>query len=268
MSSSSAKTPVRLVLFDVFDTLCTPRLPVHEQYHVEAIKGGLTPDAIIPSSVRAAFKPAFKAVDAKWPLYGKHSNPALTPEEWWTKIIYETLLEAGADRTELDDKIGKIGPALMSRFESDEGYRNFPETIECLKDLRQMGVKTSIISNADPRILKTLDSLDILPLLTYPPTLSWDVEHAKPAAEIYKAACRKCEADPGEGVIMVGDELKADYRGSVAAGIEGRLIRRQGEWSDGAVRVHDEDLSSVRVITSLKDVVEEVRSRNDLHPRQ
>ncbi|WWC72793.1 uncharacterized protein I206_106757 [Kwoniella pini CBS 10737] len=261
MSSTSAKKPVRLVLFDVFDTLCTPKLPIHEQYYDEAIKGGLSPGTITPLSVRSAFKPAFRAVNADWPLYGKHTHPALTPEEWWTKIIYQTLLEAGASSSELNEKIGMIGPALMSRFESDKGYKNFPETIDCLKELRRLEIKTSIISNADPRILKTLDSLDILPLLTYPPTLSWDVEHAKPSPEIYNAACAACEASPGEGVIMVGDELKADYRGSVTAGLEGRLIRREGEWSDGAVRVDGEDLSGVRVIKSLNDVLAEIQAR-------
>lgn len=35
--------------------------------------------------------------------------------------------------SELDGKIDAIGPALMSRFESDLGYRNFPETIACRK---------------------------------------------------------------------------------------------------------------------------------------
>nr|XP_019050909.1 hypothetical protein I302_01352 [Kwoniella bestiolae CBS 10118]OCF29839.1 hypothetical protein I302_01352 [Kwoniella bestiolae CBS 10118] len=173
-----------------------------------------------------------------------------------------TLLEAGAPNRDLEENISRIGPALMSRFESDHGYRNFPETIECLKALREMGIKTSIISNADPRILKTLDSLKILPLLTYQPTLSWDVEFAKPAKEIYLAACKACQEEPGEGIIMVGDELKADYQGSTAAGIEGRLIRREGEWSDGAVRQASEDIGDVQVITSLNDIVQEVKSRS------
>ncbi|WVQ63476.1 uncharacterized protein L199_001629 [Kwoniella botswanensis] len=262
MTSISAKKPVRLILFDVFDTLCTPKQPIHEQYHDEAIKGGLSPNDISPSSVRAAFKPAFKAVDSKWPLYGKHTEPALTPEEWWTKIIHQTLLEAGAPKDDLDQKISVIGPALMNRFESDKGYRNFPETLETLSQLRELGIKTSIISNADPRILKTLDSLKILSQLTYPPTLSWDVEYAKPSKEIYLSACEVCDEEPGEGVIMVGDELKADYHGSTSAGLEGRLIRRQGEWSDGAVRTSSESLEGVRIITSLRDIVTEARERN------
>lgn len=81
-------------------------------------------------------------------------------------------------------RIGTIAPALLARFESDAGYRNFSETIAAreqrfhfvssndelrplgqlrlklivlsalitVKALRDLGVKTSIVSNADPRI--------------------------------------------------------------------------------------------------------------------
>jgi FMN phosphatase YigB (HAD superfamily) len=118
------------------------------------------------------------------------------------------------------------------------------------------------VSNADPRIKYSLEALEILPLLACPPTLSWDVEADKPDRRIYEAACKACGEVPGPGVIMVGDELKADYRGSVAAGLEGRLVRRDGEWSDGAARVADEDLEGVHVVRSLSDVLEEVRRRN------
>ncbi|WVQ86281.1 hypothetical protein IAT38_008449 [Cryptococcus sp. DSM 104549] len=261
-SSSPSNAAVRLVLFDVFDTLCTPRIPIHEQYHDEAISGGLSPGSISPKSVRSAFKPAFKAVDAKWPLYGKHSDPPLSPEEWWVKIIHETLSQAGASDKELGDRMKVIGPSLLARFESDAGYRNFSETISCLQALWDMGVKTSIVSNADPRILKTLDSLKILPLLSHSPTLSWDVEAAKPSPKIFQSACAACDETPGEGVIMVGDELKADFQGATGAGIEGRLIRRHGEWSDGAARQAEEELGEVNVISTLDELIEEVRLRN------
>lgn len=77
-----------------------------------------------------------------------------------------------------------------------------------MRELRPI-VKTSVVSNADPRILQTLDALGISPLLTYKPTLSWDVEASKPDKRIYAAACKACGEEMGEGVFMVGDELKA-----------------------------------------------------------
>jgi hypothetical protein len=46
------------------------------------------------------------------------------------------------------------------------------------------------------------------------------------------------------------------------AGIEGRLIRRLGEWSDGASRTAEEELEGVHVVRSLDAIVEEVLARN------
>jgi hypothetical protein len=57
-------------------------------------------------------------------------------------------------------------------------------------------------------------------------------------------------------------DVRSDYHGAVGAGIEGRLIRRQGEWSDGAKREQQEDLGGVRVAQSLHEIVEEVKRRN------
>lgn len=54
-----------------------------------------------------------------------------------------------------------------------------------------------------------LEALSILPLLSHPPTLSWDVEASKPDPTIFRRACEACGEASGEGVIMVGDELKA-----------------------------------------------------------
>jgi hypothetical protein len=50
----------------------------------------------------------------------------------------------------------------------------------------------------------------------------------------------------------------------MSAGLEARLIRRVGAWSDGAARIAQEDLSGIQTIQSLKDVVDEIRRRNGL----
>jgi len=50
----------------------------------------------------------------------------------------------------------------------------------------------------------------------------------------------------------------------MSAGLDARLIRRVGEWSDGAARNAQEDLSGVQTIRSLKDIIDEIRRRNSL----
>ncbi|KAL7420930.1 hypothetical protein Q5752_004884 [Cryptotrichosporon argae] len=255
----SPTSPVRLVLFDVFDTLCTPRLPIHEQYAEEARQAGLD---VTPSAVRAAFKPAFREMSRVHPLYGKHSAPPLSPADWWSGLIRRCMLHAGTAEADVERVGDALVGSLLGRFESDVGYVDFPETLASLSTLRAMGTKTSAVSNADPRILRTLSALGIAQELTHAPTLSWDAELSKPDPRIFTAACAACGEKAGKGVLMVGDELEADYRGATAAGLEARLIRRPGSWSDGAERAATEALAGVHVVQSLADVVAEVRRRN------
>ena len=58
--------------------------------------------------------------------------------------------------------------------------------------------------------------------------------------------------------------MTSDYHGAMSAGLDARLIRRIGEWSDGAARIAQEDLSGIQTIRSLNDIVDEIRRRNGL----
>jgi hypothetical protein len=52
-----------------------------------------------------------------------------------------------------------------------------------------------------------------------------------------------------------------DYRGATAAGLEARLLRREGGWSDGARRDKHEQLDDVETIRGLEEIVAEARRR-------
>ena len=55
----------------------------------------------------------------------------------------------------------------------------------------------------------------------------------------------------------------SDFRGSTSAGLHGLLIRREGDFSDGAKRTKVEDLDGVRVVSHLQQAVDFVREWND-----
>lgn len=55
----------------------------------------------------------------------------------------------------------------------------------------------------------------------------------------------------------------SDFRGSTSAGLHGLLVRREGDFSDGAKRDKTEVLEGVRVINRLDEAVEYVRAWND-----
>jgi FMN phosphatase YigB (HAD superfamily) len=123
--------------------------------------------------------------------------------------------------------------------------------------------------------VKTLDALEITPLLTHGTTISQLAGYEKPDARIYEQACLQAGITPETdersrypGVLMVGDELEADYRGALRAGLEPRLIRRPGDFSDGAKRLSEEEeratleREGVHVIRTLDDLVAEVTRHN------
>lgn len=47
------------------------------------------------------------------------------------QLIERCMVHAGAEEDEVKAIMPRLGPALLSRFESEVGYRNFPETLDC-----------------------------------------------------------------------------------------------------------------------------------------
>lgn len=124
---------IRLVLFDAFDTLITPRLPIHVQYAQEAHRHGLSESIITPATVRSAFKPAFRKTNERFPEWGRHAQPKMSPSDWWMVCIEETMRMAGAEQGQLEEVMPRLGKALLDRFESAKGYRAFDDVIPCCK---------------------------------------------------------------------------------------------------------------------------------------
>jgi len=89
-------------------------------------------------------------------------------EKWWTEVISRTAVGAGADPQAVERHLGAIVPSLMKRFSSREGYSLFDDTLvtrasslypRCVelihfivRALREMGIRTGLITNSDARI--------------------------------------------------------------------------------------------------------------------
>jgi hypothetical protein len=55
------------------------------------------------------------------------------------------------------------------------------------------------------------------------------------------------------------DSMCSDYNGASATGMKALLTRRSGQEGDGEHKETSEDLSSVAVVSSLKEVIEWVK---------
>ncbi|KAI0081274.1 HAD hydrolase subfamily IA REG-2-like protein [Panus rudis PR-1116 ss-1] len=264
---------VKLVTFDALHTLVTPRLPIYVQYSqtFEPYLGALD-----PTSLKSSFKSALKQVQIEKPAY-KHGA-----EGWWSEVIRRTAVGAGANlqgkltaasdpiqtvcgidprvvSLAVDASLSKIVPRLLQRFSSREGYKLFDDTLVCLLRLKELNIRTGLVSNTDARMRAVLEDLDIMKYLD--PFLISEAEGVeKPSAEIYARACSRAGVN-GSEVIHVGDELEADYWGAKKAGICALLIRRHGAEGEEEHKEPDEDLTGVEVVHSLQEVVDRVRSK-------
>ncbi|KAI0958382.1 hypothetical protein AcV7_004217 [Taiwanofungus camphoratus] len=134
---------VRLVVFDALHTLLAPRLPIPVQYAqtFAPYLGALDPDAL-----KRAFKTALGELQAEKPAYQSGA------QDWWAEVIRRTAVGAGADLERVDGALGAIVPRLMQRFSSREGYRLHADALPALLQLREVGVRTALVSNTDSRM--------------------------------------------------------------------------------------------------------------------
>jgi FMN phosphatase YigB (HAD superfamily) len=125
-----------------------------------------------------------------------------------------------------------------------------------------MNIRTALISNSDGRMRLVLADLGISPFL-HPLVLSEEEGVEKPDVEIFRRVFKQAfdnttQSDQG---VHVGDELECDYYGAQAAGMQALLIRRPSPDGDQEHKKADEDLRYTRVVSSLHDVVDWVRSQ-------
>ncbi|KDQ21732.1 hypothetical protein BOTBODRAFT_26159 [Botryobasidium botryosum FD-172 SS1] len=236
-----------LVLFDALHTLVTPRAPIAVQY-AQTFSPYF---CVAPEAIRASFQSALKEVQTSSPVYG-HTKGV---DGWWTEVIRKTAVGAGANPLVVEEALPEVVPRLMKRFSSKEGYKLFDDVIPSLHALREIGLRTGLVSNADIRMRNVLADLGALDFMD-PCVLSELEGIEKPDTRIWdKALERSAVWKSRSEVVHVGDELEADYRGAERAGLVAVLLRREGVAGDREVKEAAEDLTGVRVVKDLHEVV-------------
>ena len=85
-----------------------------------------------------------------------------------------------------------------------------------LRNIRESGMKTAIVSNFDSRLHRILDDLGLTPMFDAI-IVSADVSAEKPNPVIFMKACEELGVDP-DHVIHVGDDRRNDIKGARDAG--------------------------------------------------
>ncbi|KAN0064032.1 hypothetical protein ACQY0O_003638 [Thecaphora frezii] len=274
--------PLRLVLFDVFDTLLQPILPPHVQYAQEARRLGLD---VADDDVQRAFKQAFRTLWNQHPNYGLSTSLA-SPDEWWRLVIHSTfspdhhpLITASQHFSVLP----LLSTRLLDRFASRRAYRLFPDVLPTLSSLPR-SLPLALATNSDTRILSALSDFQMNRYfdlaIDHPqyydrggggPTLSCIEQCAKPDPAFFKAAVRRnCQEEVRlDQVLYVGDQREEDFWAAIQVGLQAVWVDREGTryqptTQEQEARADEErTFLSQRTVRDLRQLVDVVSSSHN-----
>jgi len=105
-------------------------------------------------------------------------------------------------------------------------FRPYPEVVEVLERARSRGRRLVVVSNWDVSLHDALEESGLAPLLDGVLT-SAEVGSSKPDGAIFARGLELAGVDAG-AALHVGDDYAADVEGARAAGIDVRLVVRDG----------------------------------------
>jgi putative hydrolase of the HAD superfamily len=205
------------VLLDAAGTLIRPHAPVGETYAAVAGRYGAALDA---GRLARAFGEVFGEMPALAFDWTSMAELQRLEREWWHTLVYRVIQRIGGRIGEFD----AFFEALYEHYARGDAWECFPEVPRVLDGLRARGCKLAVVSNFDSRLPGILQALGVrkrLDAVVY----SSEAGCAKPDPAIFKRALAAIGVAP-ERAIHVGDRVRSDVGGAVAAGLEGVLIRR------------------------------------------
>nr|XP_056716957.1 haloacid dehalogenase-like hydrolase domain-containing protein 3 [Euleptes europaea] len=206
---------LRLLTWDVKDTLLRLRIPVGESYAAEAQAHGLHVEA---EALSRAFHQAYKAQVQRFPNYGL--DRGLSSKQWWQDVVMETFRFSGVHE---DNVLLPIAEKLYWDYCSKRNWELLPGASETLQQCRQLGIRMAVISNFDRRLPEILAQCNLHQHFEFVLT-SESVGFAKPDKRIFLEALRISRVPPPLAA-HVGDNYMNDYRAPREAGMHSFLIR-------------------------------------------
>lgn len=148
----------------------------------------------------------------------------------WHELLHDWMKNEGLDTAHVD-KVFEAGRQIL--FGPDQKvFVLYPETVECLDKLAELGLKCAIVSNWDVSLYRVLKILKIDHYFDW--VGASHVEGvSKPDPAFFELALGKLGVSAGEAV-HIGDRHEHDIVGAEAAGMRAILIDRSASPQAGA----------------------------------
>lgn len=232
-------TAIKAVFFDAAGTLFEPVRNVGESYAAFAARHGIE---VTPAELSRRFRICFEDAP-RLAFPGAVQGELAGLERGWWKALVGRVFEP---RGKFED-FETFFDELFAYFANPGAWRLYPDVIETLTALRGRGVRMSVISNFDSRLVTILEGLNTMPFFDEI-FVSSRIGYAKPDARIFQAALRHHGLAPDQA-IHVGDSETNDLKGATHAGLRGLLIHR----SDTPARVNGDRIASLAAILDAID---------------
>ena len=256
MSAGVPTSPLRAISFDAGGTLLEVAEPVGETYCRLARAAGFD---VSPPALQAGFTRAFAAAPALAAPARSAAAVLLAFEHAWWRTVVDAALDHALGGTAATDP-GDRDPAAREAFfatafahyAEPAAWRLFPEVPGVLAELAQRGFTLAVISNFDRRLGPVLAGLGLAGFFRAT-VASSEAGAAKPDQGIFQLARRRLGDPPAAQLLHVGDSLREDVHGALAAGWRATWLDR-GAGSTGSVP------PGVARIASLAELPDAVQS--------
>jgi putative hydrolase of the HAD superfamily len=137
----------------------------------------------------------------------------------WHDVVRHSFLGISEVSPQLFD-------AIYDRFAQSDAWLIYDDVIPTLQTLESMGVKLAVISNWDDRLIPLLEKLG---LATYFDEIVVSALHGahKPEPGIFHHTAERLNVPIGH-LLHIGDSVREDLEGALAAGASALRIRRSG----------------------------------------
>jgi putative hydrolase of the HAD superfamily len=216
---------LRFIFFDAVGTLIETRYCVGEIYSRVAREFGFEAE---PRILQLNFERSFRR-QPPLAFPAGTSEAALTEleKDWWRNLV-----EAVFDGLGSFPRIEEFFDEIFERFRGREFWRVYDDVAPALTEMKRRGFRLGVISNFDSRLYDVLRacSLDHFFDSVH---ISTRAGAAKPGRAIFQAALND-QAVEARRAWHVGDNLREDVEGAMAAGVNAILLDRDDRFAENA----------------------------------
>ncbi|KAM4012293.1 haloacid dehalogenase-like hydrolase domain-containing protein 3 [Anomaloglossus baeobatrachus] len=230
---------LKLLTWDVKDTLLRMRLPVGQQYQAEARSRDLQVES---ATLESSFRQVYGSHCRLFPNYGR--SQGMTSHRWWLDVVSQTFCLSGIQ----DEKILQtMSEKLYQDFSTAKYWEVLPGARAALIGCRELGLKMAVISNFDRRLEDILRRVDLDEHFDFVLT-SESAGVAKPDVGMFQKALKLGDVFPHHAA-HIGDDFMNDYKAAREAGMFSFLLQRRQR----------DDIPSDHLIHSLDQLVPRLR---------